>query len=435
MSGSSPTPASPSSTPPSLWAATAPSAPPTRTLAGETRADLAVIGAGVTGLSTALHAAEAGLTVTVVEAEEAGFGGSGRNNGQVIPTLAKPDPSDLVAKWGEAGERLARMVGESAALVFDLIDRHAIACEAVQHGWLQPAHRPSRLTVSQKRHREWTARGLDCRLVDRAETAALTGSDYWAGGLLCPTGGHVTPLALTRGLARAAQKAGATVYTASPVTGIDRRGSDWRVATPGGAVTARAVVIATSAYGQGVWPTLERSIVPVRNFQMSTQPLPPEVLAKVIPADVAISDTHGDLYFFRKTADGRLVSGCTLTSRTSDPTEAKARVIARILEVFPQAGRQTIDYCWHGQLDFTPDFHPRFYSLEPGIFAAIGYNGRGLALGVAVGRELARAAAGTPFSQLALPDGGKPRPLPFHGLITGVAPLMMHWWRHKDGRD
>ncbi len=430
-----------SAMPETQWHASAPTAPDCPPLEGPASVDVAVVGAGVTGLSCALHAAEAGLSVAVLEAGEPGFGGSGRNNGQVIPTLAKPDPSHLRAKWGDAGDRFARMIGGSAEQLFALVRRFQISCEAMQTGWIQPAHRPSRLAVSERRQREWSALALDCRVLDAEETAGMLGTQYWHGGLFCPTGGHINPLAFTRGLARAAQQMGATVHAASPVTGITRQteggSGGWQLATRYGTVRADTVVLATNAYTAKLWPALARSIVPVRNYQMATAPLPPDVAETILPADLACSDTHGDLYFFRKTRDNRLVSGCTLASRDDDPVQAQARVRARLAEVFPQLRPQTpaIARCWSGELGFTPDFHPRFYTLAPGLLTAIGYNGRGMALGVAVGEQLARAASGIPFKDLALPDGGRPRSLPLHGLVTRLAPLMMHWWRHKDRRD
>jgi len=197
------------SMPPSLWAATAPKGAPHPSL-GETRdVDLAIVGGGFTGLSTALFARRLGLSVAVLEAVEVGFGASGRNNGQVIPTLSRRDPADIVARFGaERGERMVALVRDSANLLFDLVREHGIACEAEQAGWIQPAHTPGRVAISRRRHDAWGSRGAPVEFYDRDRIVALLGSDTWHGGWGNRSGGHVNPLALARGLAAAVVAAG-----------------------------------------------------------------------------------------------------------------------------------------------------------------------------------------------------------------------------------
>ncbi|MFM7688608.1 MAG: NAD(P)/FAD-dependent oxidoreductase, partial [Alphaproteobacteria bacterium] len=168
--------------PPSLWAATAPAPPATEPLLGEARTGVAVVGAGFTGLSAALHLAEAGVPVTVLEGAEIGWGASGRNNGQVIPNLSRLDPDAIVASVArenggrDKGEELVGLIRDSASLVFDLLRKHDIAAEAVQNGWIQPAHRPSRRKLAASRVEQWGRRGAPVRMVDRAEMASLAGT-------------------------------------------------------------------------------------------------------------------------------------------------------------------------------------------------------------------------------------------------------------------
>ena len=181
--------------PASLWAATAPAAPALPMLDRDTETDVAVIGAGFSGLSTALHLREAGRDVVVLEARDVGFGASGRNNGQVIPTLTRPDPDDMVARLGaENGEKFVALVRDSASYLFDLVRRHAIACDAEQTGWIQPAHSPGRVLLSERRVRQWSRRGAPVELVDRARMQQMLGSEAYYGGMLNPTGGHINPL-------------------------------------------------------------------------------------------------------------------------------------------------------------------------------------------------------------------------------------------------
>src|SRR6188768_3572961 len=202
--------------PPSLWAATAPPPPVLPALAGEHSIDVVVVGAGFTGLSTAIHLREMGIAVTVIEAAEPGWGASGRNNGQVIPTLSGHDPSAMVARHGEAGERFNAVLRDSAAYLFDLVRKYDIAAEAEQAGWVQPVHSPGRFKLAEKRVREWSAIGAPVELLDRAAVSAMTGSEAWFGGFWNRTGGHINPLALTRGLADVALRLGAVIYARSP---------------------------------------------------------------------------------------------------------------------------------------------------------------------------------------------------------------------------
>ncbi|MBM3573059.1 MAG: FAD-binding oxidoreductase, partial [Alphaproteobacteria bacterium] len=196
-----------------LWARLAPAGPRTEPLRGEERADIAVIGAGYTGLSAALHLAEAGVSVRVLEANQIGSGASGRNNGQVIPTLTRHDPRAIRAFLGEPwAERFVKLLVGSADLVFGLIRRHGIDCDAVQTGWIQPAHSPGRAELARRRAEQWHDAGAPAAFLDRDELAAMVGARGYHGGWINRSGGHVNPLALARGLAGAAMKAGARIH-------------------------------------------------------------------------------------------------------------------------------------------------------------------------------------------------------------------------------
>lgn len=421
--------------PTSLWAATAPPAPATDALSGgEHRADVLVIGAGYTGLSTALAAAQRGADVVLLEAAEIGSGGSGCNNGQVIPCLSRTDPDEIVAARGaDKGEALVALIRDSAQITFDLIRRHGIACDAVQNGWLQPAHTPGRVErVSRPRFEQWQRRGAPVELLDRDQVAALTGSRYWHGGWRNSTGGHVDPLALARGLARAAMGAGARVYTRSPVTGMERAGGAWRVRTDAATILAKRVVIATNAYGTNrVWPGLDRSWVPRRSYQMATAPLPEAIRRSILPTDNAMSDTHGDLYFCRLDRCGRLVTGGALILDHDFESRLRRRIGERLALLFPQIGRPAFDYVWHGLLSMTVDKLPHMHALAEGVITWVGCNGRGVALGVALGPVLADAALGVALQDLPLPLTPL-APVPAHRLAARIAPWMLALFRWRD---
>src|SRR3954470_10624669 len=234
--------------PDSLWAAVTPPGPELPTLAGDASADVVVIGGGFTGLSTALHLREAGVEVAIVEAIEPGWGASGRNNGQVIPTLSRPDPEEIIARHGAAGERFVALLRDSASVLFDVVRRYQIAAEQEQTGWVQPVHSPGRIKIAERRVRQWSKFGAAVELLSRDETRKMLGSDAWFGGFWNRTGGHINPLALSRGLARVVLDRGGRIYARSPVTSYERRGERWVAKTAGGEVTGRALVLATNAY-------------------------------------------------------------------------------------------------------------------------------------------------------------------------------------------
>jgi glycine/D-amino acid oxidase-like deaminating enzyme len=283
----------------SLWAAATPSGPDLPELIGAQQTDVIVIGAGFTGLSTALHLREAGVDVAIVEAAEPGWGASGRNNGQVIPTLSRPDPEDIVARHGAVGERFVAMLCDSASTLFEVVRRYEIDAEQEQAGWVQPVHSPGRIKIAERRVRQWSKFGAPVELLSREQVRDMTGSDAWFGGFWNRTGGHVNPLALARGLARAVLGLDARIYARSPAISFERRNDKWIVKTEKGEISGRALVVATNAYSgefsKSLVPEIAKEVMPVLSWQMSTQPLSDNIRKTIIPGRQAMSDTHGEL--------------------------------------------------------------------------------------------------------------------------------------------
>lgn len=420
---------------PSLWAATAPPPPETGELTESVRADVVIVGGGVTGLSTALHLAERGVSAVVLEAARTGYGGSGRNSGHIIPALGAGDPDALVARLGpDRGERLVSFLRDSAGLTFDLIRRYGIDCDAVQTGWAMPAHRPSRLRDLERRYDEWSRRQARVSLLDAAETESLLGSRAYSGALLMHTGGHVNPLALARGLAKAAIGQGARVFTGSPALSVSRTAEGWRVATPAGAVTAERLVVATNAYTGALIPALARTLVRIINYQVSTHPMPDDVAARVLPSDVAASDTRRDLYPFRKDRWNRLVTGATLALPLNMDARIRPWIAERIGNVFPQIEDRRLEYVWNGRIAMTPNRLPKVQEIGPGAITSIAYNGRGMAIGTAMGRELADWVDGKPADSLGLPKI-EIEPIPLASALGRWAQSALVWYRRLDARD
>ena len=394
-----------------------------------------VVGAGFTGLSAALHLAREGRSVAVLEARAVGWGASGRNNGQVIPTLTAAEPDAWVARFGAAGERMARLVGSSADLLFEIARCEGIEAEAERTGWFQPAHSPGRVRLSAARVEAWRRLGFPARLLDADQAAALLGSRFWHGGMLNPTGGHVNPLALARGMAHAAERHGATLHEGTTVTGYAREGGRWRVEAPGGHVTARALILATNAYtgevARALAPRLARSVIPVVSWQMATEPVGDNLRRLILPGRQAVSDTRGDLRFFRYDARHRLVTGGAVPPGPRAAERVREKAARSLAEAFPELGRPRMTHLWSGYVGMTRDRFPRVHRLGPDGWAWIGCNGRGVAFGTAMGREIARAVMGEPEGALALPVS-EPAPLRAHGLLRRVAPAYLAWLKRAD---
>ncbi|MBU2867555.1 NAD(P)/FAD-dependent oxidoreductase [Pacificibacter marinus] len=424
--------------PPSLWAETAPTRMPTVALVGTVETDTVVIGGGFSGLSAALHLSKAGREVTVLEGQAVGWGASGRNNGQVIPTLTAAEPDMWVQRFGETGRKFAQLIGASAGMLFDKIREERIDAEAEQTGWFQPAHSAGRTKLSLNRTKAWQRFGLEVEYLDRAATCDLMGTDHWYGGMLAPSGGHINPLALARGLAGAVERNGGKIFEQTRVDSYTHDGTDWIVKTSNGTVKARALVLATNAYTGELAPRLARrlaqSIVPVLSWQMATEPLSDDLRAGLLKGRQAVSDTRGDLRFFRYDARNRLITGGAILGGGDVRARIARKVAANLADCFPQLAPPTMTHVWSGYLSMNWDRFPRVHQLGPNGWAWIGCNGRGVALGNALGREIARAIDGEDLRDLALPIT-EPQALPFHPIARRIAPLYLTWLQRKDRID
>ena len=420
--------------PNSLWAATATPAAAPQPLQGEQRADVCVIGGGFTGLSAALHAAEGGASVVVLEAGRVGSGASGRNGGQVIPGL-KLDPRELETTFGaERGSRLTELVGGAADYVFDLVRRHRIECDARQDGWLKACHSATALRAAILTARDWSRLGAAVEEIDRGRIAELTGTDAYLGGFVDHRGGVVQPLSYTRGLARAAEQAGARIHERSPAATPRRDGDSWMVSTPSGSVRAAQVIIGTNGYtdlagARGPWPKLARTVIPVYSYIAATRPLSDDLRQTILPKGQAVSDSRRLLRYFRLDAAGRLLMGGRGAMRESADRSDYASIVGSALELYPALRGTVWEFVWGGKVAVTLDHLPHLHELAPGVHAAVGYNGRGVAMATVMGKVLAdrvlgRGAPVFPESPL--------RPVPLHRWRRPFFELVVAWKRALD---
>ncbi len=408
----------------SLWAATAPPGPDCPSLDGEEETEVAIVGGGYTGFSAALHLAERGIACVLLEAQDIGWGASGRNGGQVIAGL-KQDPDEVERILGpSAGKRAVALSARAPEIVFAIIDRYGIACDAVRAGWIQPVPDLASVRLHQARLAQWQKRGAPVEWLDRSTTAQALGTDRYVGALLDHRGGTLDPLAYARGLARAALARGAKLYVRSRVIALEQLGACWRVRTRRGTVRARFVLLCTNAYTDALYPAMARALVPVVSIQVASAPLSDNVRASILPGGRAASDTQRLLVYFRLDRDGRLVIGGRGAYREPGIRAAQARLRRLATRLFPQLpGDLPFPFAWGGFVAVTEDQLPFLVEPEPGLVLAGGYNGRGVAMATAMGKVLADKVSGVPEAELDFPLRKRLRPVPFYALHRPLVSL------------
>ena len=283
----------------SLWVESANQMINLQTVVSSESFDVAVIGGGYSGVSTALHCAEFGFTVCVIEKETIGWGASGRNGGQVIPGL-KELPETIFSHFGlEMGKKIVDLAGNAPDYVFKLIRENKIECGAIQNGWIQASIGRHGLDSNKNVFSQWNAQKAPVELLSGSEVSSLIGSDMYSGGVVDFRGGKLHPLNYILGLGYTAQKRGVKIYQKSPVVGVKKHNDGYSIDCPNGQILASNVVLATNGYGERANKTVNRNVVPVQSVQVATFPLSDNILKTILPNHHVVSDTRRLLKYFR----------------------------------------------------------------------------------------------------------------------------------------
>ena len=401
-------------------------------LQGDVRSDVCVVGAGFTGLATALSLAERGYKVTVLEQHRVGWGASGRCGGQFIGGV--PGERRLERHWGGACANALFDLGyRGHDIIRDRVERFAIECD-LKPGYLDVALRPRHLEKQKAWYERHCARGMEdqVRLVPAEELPALLGTDVYRGGLLNMRSGHLHPLNLCLGEARAAAGLGVAIHEGSEVYGI-RHGAQPVVTTRQGSVRAECVVLAGNAYQHLETAKLPGQVFPAPSFIVATEPLTEEEATRINPRDLAVCDQNIVPDYFRLSADRRLLFGgrCNYSGREARRVAHSVRT--RLRRVYPGLAHKRLDFAWSGNIGIVLNRVPLLGRIGDNIYYALGYSGHGVSLSHACGEIMADAIGGT-FERLDV-FAGVPRhkiPLGRGRLGSYMIALGMLYFRLRD---
>lgn len=411
------------------WQLSAPAPTPRPALEQQLRCDVAVIGAGYTGLTAALTVAEAGRSVVVLDALEPGAAASGRNAGQIVPMMwgARRTAAQVATAVGPAmGERMNRLLAQSGRELFDVIDRHGIHCD-LQPGFLGLVRSQKSWLRQQTSLRPWANGGGRFELIGREQLRRYVVSPRYAGGIFFPDGGHLNPLSLSRGLATAVERMGGRLFESSRVLSVTADGSRWRVSTERGSLSCETVLVGAGAYADDLFPALRTIGYPVTCGVVATGPLPDRG-ASILPGSIAVADLDDPAVFApRVDAQGCLVVSFLVGPRAPDLASALSVITPRLRRAFPHLEIPCFERLWTGRFLVSLDGMPRLVRLDRQVYAACVCNGLGHTVGMSAAREMARLAMGVDESALNLPVS---RAMPFRAagsmsrLLRGViAPL------------
>jgi len=400
------------------------------------RADVVVVGSGYTGLSAALQTARAGRHTVVIDAEDAGWGCSSRNGGQ-ISTSIKPTYDELSALYGpDHAFRILKEGHNALAWIGDFVAAEHIDCQFERVGRFHAAHNAAQYDHLAKRVAH-QPKGLEVQahMVPRAEQHSELGTDAYHGGAVFEQHAALDPGRYHQGLLERALEAGATVLPRCPATAIERDGDGFRVATPKGTVTARNVVVATNGYTGPLTPWFRRRVIPIGSYIIATEPLAPAQMARLMPKARVVSDTRKLVYYYRPSPDRtRILFGGRVAYKETDPKVSAPRLHMEMCRIFPELERTRITHSWVGFVAYTFDTMPHL-GCQDGLHYAMGYCGSGVSLASYFGMRIGQQLLGLKEGATAL-DGltFQTRPLYYGDPWFLAASIMYYRWRDRQNR-
>jgi glycine/D-amino acid oxidase-like deaminating enzyme len=412
-----------------LWAETAaPSRFPAFPLPGRT--DVAIIGGGYTGLAAARVLARRGADVTVLERHTMGWGASGRNGGFVLPGF-KPEMEELDRRLGsQRAAGMFRLTLDAIRFLENLITEEGIDCDFVHCGAVTLAAKPGHLPALKESGRFLRERlSYQTDLLGPDEVKKEIGSTRYFGGLVDPAGCALQPAKYVRGLALAAERAGARLKEECEVTRVRRVNGGFEIGTHEGVVRAREVLAATNGYTPAALGPLRRRVIPIGSYQIATEPLEPDLARRLVPRGRVFSDTKNLLYYFRLSPDRRMVFGGRASFTPTGPKRSAAILAAGMREVFPELTQAKVEYSWSGKVAYPVDHLPHAGRLG-GVHYAMGYCGHGVALATYLGNRMGEVLAGSGE----IPDLGTSRfrAIPFYNGVPWFLPFVGGYYRARD---
>jgi gamma-glutamylputrescine oxidase len=416
----------------SYYAASAHAAPPRATLRGEATADVCVVGGGIAGCSTALHLAERGYKVVLLEGKRVAWGASGRSGGQAIFGFAAGQDKLTTQLGRDDARRLFDVSVAALDLLKERVARHAIDCDlhwGQMHVAIKPRHESELQAWRDELAADYGYTSL--RWLGRDAVRTILATERYTGSLYDTRSGHLHPLNYTLGLAAAAEAAGVRIHEGSQVTRLEH-GDTAIVHTADGHVRARHVALCCNAYIDDLAPQLRARIMPVGTYIVATEPLGQARIEALMRENVGVTDVNWVLDYFRRSADHRLLFGGRVSYSGLDPLNTERATRARMLKVFPQLADVKIEYAWGGYVDITMSRAPDFGRLSPNVYYLQGFSGHGIALTGMAGQLVAEAIAGQAerfdlFAKLEHRDFPGGRALRMPALV-----LAMLWFRLKD---